>query len=53
MDLYNRWNTSEVAQQYGKVRFKYHIKNYDDYLRVVGYDHEELRNVEAFSRARM
>jgi hypothetical protein len=49
MDLYNRWNTSEVAQQYGKVRFKYHIANYEDYLRIVGYDNEELGNVEAFS----
>ena len=49
MDLYNRWNTSEVAKQYGNIRFKYRITNYDDYLRVVDYENEVLGNIDAFS----
>ena len=49
MDLYNRWNTKEVSQQYGRIRFQYHIENYDDYIHLIGYEDERLDNVEAFS----
>lgn len=49
MQIYNRWNTTEVAKQYGKIRFTYDVKGWEDYLQLTGYTKGKLENVEAFS----
>jgi len=49
MQIYNRWNTTEVSKQYGRIRFTYNIHGWEDYLQLTGYTNGKLENVEAFS----
>jgi hypothetical protein len=38
MQLYNRWNTKDIAKQYGKLRYLYRLESVDDWNKLTGVD---------------
>jgi hypothetical protein len=38
MQLYNRWNTKDMAKQYGKLRYLHRLESADDWYRMTGVD---------------
>jgi hypothetical protein len=49
MQIYNRWNTKATAAQYGRIRYSYDIKDYDDWLKQIGFETGKVTDFDLYS----
>ena len=49
MQIYNRWNTKAMAEQYGRVRYSYDINSYEDWAKLTGYDTGKVTDFNVYS----
>jgi hypothetical protein len=49
MQIYNRWNTKAMAEQYGRIRYSYDINSYEDWAKLTGYETGKVTDFNVYS----